>query len=419
MLKRTLVTMLLLVGVTASAAQDDIDPALAEQMTNLETITENLRNLPATEAVDHQFPTRQETIDYLSATYSRDFPPEEFDRLERFYVALDLLPADIDLQDVYLTLLGSQVAGYYDPDTKTMNVLPVVGDDPGTSLSLTEQIIYIHEFTHALQDQHFDLNALLEAPDVLGNPDRSLALTALVEGDATAVMSLYTQEVARRNPLAALSMLVEGLQAGNLFLPEGIPPILVDELLFPYNGGLDFVIALSQEGGWESVNAAYANPPTTSEQILHPEKYLAGESAQTVMLEDAASALGDGWQADWDTSLGEFYLREYLDTQLTSSESLHAAQGWGGDHFRVYHNASGEIAFALRIVWDSFADSADFNNLYAKYANSRFDGSMNDDGCWQNATSILCLVLTSETPESLIVSAPTVEQALALRDAAF
>lgn len=410
MLKRWIVVGLLalLVGANASAAQEDapINPALVDQMDGLEQITQALRGLTAKESIDHQFPTREATIDYLRDLYSREFPPAEFDRLERFYVALDLLPADIDLQAVYLDLLGSQVAGFYDPDTQTMNVLPMVGDDPGSKLSFTEQVIYIHEFTHALQDQYFDLNRLIGSPEIQATPDRSLATTALVEGDATAIMTLYTQEVAARNPFAVLGMLVEGLQAGNLFLPSGIPSILVDELLFPYDTGMNFVVALYEAGEWDAVNNAFSTPPTTTEQIYHPEKYLAGEGAQAVALDDRSAALGDGWTTPWDTTLGEFYLRAHLATQLTDREAARAADGWGGDHFIVYQNGD-QIAWALRLAWDAPAEQTEFSDLYAQYGDLRFGTSADADGCWQDADGVLCFDSTA----SLIAAAPTLEQA--------
>jgi hypothetical protein len=411
----------LLVGVNAGFAQEQevatVNPDLEQQMTALEGITEKLRGLDETAPVEHQFPTRQETIDYLRDLYAREFPPEQFDHLEKFYVALDLLPADIDLQQVYLNLLNSQVAGFYDPDTKTMNVLPAVGDDVGSNLSITEQIIYVHEFTHALQDQHFDLNALQDAV-ANASPDTGLALTSLIEGDATAVMTLYLQEVATRNPLAVFGILLEGAQAGTLVLPPGIPQILVDELLFPYEGGLTFVLSLNDDGGWDAVNAAFANPPTTSEQVLHPLKYQTGEVGVNLTqigmgLPDASAALGIGWTPIWDTTVGEFYLRKHLATQLSAADAEAAAAGWGGDHFRVYQNGE-QLAWALRLAWDTLPDLNEFNAAYVEYGESRFGGEAGENGCWQDATRALCMVAMPSNAESYIVAAPSLEQALAL-----
>lgn len=425
MIKRWMVIGLLalVLGAGISSAQDDdISPALEEQMLTLETVTQEIRGLNAEREIERQFPTRAETIAYLEELYSREFPPEEFDRLQRFYVALGLLDPDVDLQDVYLNLLGSQIAGFYDTDTEVMNVLPIVGDDTGDSLSITEQVIYVHEFTHALQDQHFDLDALTDAPEVLDNPDRGLATLSLVEGDASATMTLYLTQVAERNPLAALGMLVEGLQGGTLFLPEGIPSILVDELLFPYDAGMNFVITISEEDGWNTVNAAYDNPPTTTEQILHPEKYLAGEDALDVSLTDMSDTLGTGWVEDWSTTLGEFYLRKMLDTQLSSADAAAGAAGWGGDHLRVYHDSdSGGLALALKIMWDSDAERDEFATLFEQYGDARYgeDNRTEYIGCWAGDADALCILTNEDTAETLIVSAPTIDETLTVRDAAW
>lgn len=420
MCKRALVLVLLLALLVSSGAAgaqeatpEAIDPALAEQMTELEQITQNLRGLSEEKPVEHKFPTRQETIAYLRAVYDREFPQEAFARLARFYVALGLLPADIDLQSVYLNLLNSQVAGFYDPETETMNVIPTVGDDVGTALSFTEQIIYVHEFTHALQDQHFHL-ANLQTPEVEAIPDQALAVTSLIEGDATATMTLFTQNVTMSNPLAALGILIEGVQAGNLSLPDGIPPILVDELLFPYDEGVDFILALYQSGGWDAINAAFGQPPTTSEQILHPEKYLAGEGAQAVTLADASAALGAGWSDVWESPLGEYYLRAHLKTELGSDQAAAAAAGWGGDDFRIYSDGAQQLAWALRLSWDTPADQSEFAAAYADFGSQRFGGSADANGCWQDASAALCLT-SGET--TLVVSAPTLAQAQALAGA--
>lgn len=410
MLTRLILIALLLVMAGAAHAQEDISPALEAQMIALETITTQLRGLPTLQAVERIFPTRDETIAYLRALYERDLPVEEAERAEAFYQALGFFTPDVDLTEVYLTLLGSQVAGFYDPDTQQMNVIPTLGDDPGESLSFSEQIIYVHEYTHALQDQHFDLNALL--PDSLANePDRALAIRSLVEGDASATMTLYTQAVAEQNPMAALSILTEGLASGTLFLPSGIPSILVRELMFPYEEGANFVIAIAGDDGWAAVDAAYANPPQTSEQILHPDKYLSGEGAIPVELADQTAALGDGWTLAWDVTLGEFYLREQIDSELAPSRANRGAAGWGGDRFHVYTNGD-QVASALRVVWDTPEDADEFNDIYAAYADSRFGGEA-VQGCWSNADGALCL-RAGDDGSSLVVTAPTVELARAL-----
>jgi hypothetical protein len=276
----------------------------------------------------------------------------------------------------------------------------------GEELSFTEQIVFVHEYTHALQDQHFGLT-MLEDEALQSTPDRSLAAIALVEGDATATMQVYTQQVTMQNPAVAFELLAEGALAGNLLLPEDIPPVLVRELMFPYETGLDFVLALYRDGGWERINAAYDNLPQTTEQVLHPEKYLAGEGALAVDALDVA--LGQGWNEIWNINLGEFYLGEHLRTQLSSFAAGQAATGWGGDRFQVYVNPeTDDLVWTLKILWDTAEDAMEFAGAYAEFGAGKF-GSAASDGCWSNDDSALCLV--ADAGGSLIVSTPSLELA--------
>jgi len=411
MLKRLFITAALLLTVSVVHAQEGVSPALEYQLITLEETTQQIRALNALEDVERVFPTRADTIEYLRNLYERDLPVEEAERAEAFYVALGLFSNDVDLREVYLTLLSSQVAGFYDPETQTMNVIPMSEDTPGDSLSMLEQITYVHEFTHALQDQHFDLNAVLPA-ELINEPDRALAVRSLVEGDATVAMTVFLQEVAMSDPMAALSILTEGLASGGLFLPPGIPSILVTELTFPYEAGAAFVTTLYNNGGWEAVNAAYANPPTTSEQVMHPNKYLSGETAIPVELPDFTSMLGDNWTQAWDVTLGEFYLRAQIDAELAIAEASSAAAGWGGDRFQVYTNGD-QLASVLQIVWDTPEDAAEFQESYAAYADERF-GTTGESGCWSNADGVLCLQALADG-SSRVVTAPTLEIAANLR----
>ncbi|MCS7072061.1 MAG: hypothetical protein NZM00_11185, partial [Anaerolinea sp.] len=365
-------------------------------------ITETLRGLTTRTPVERAFPTREQTIAFLTDLYQVELPDDEADRQLRLYVALGLLPRDLDLRAVYLSLLGQQVAGFYDTTTQVMNVIPLRGDSVGTTLSLLEETIFVHEYTHALQDQYFDLDALIDGP-ASQSPDATLALLSLVEGDATAVMQVYLQEVIQRNPLAAFGLLAEGAQAGALTLPPDIPEILATELLFPYDAGLNFVVTLFEAGGWDAVNAAYASPPTTSEQILHPSKYLSGEGALPVTLPDYQPVLGPDWTPRWDTTLGQFYIREFLAAHLPARQADAAAQGWGGDRFVLYSREM-DSAWALRLRWDTLAEQAEFAAALMAYMQARF-GSPSAPGCWSSAEETLC-VDGSESIGTLIVGAP-------------
>lgn len=414
-MKRLLILSLIIIAVVmplqAQEAIDetDISAELNAQMDGLVRATEVLRGLETLNPVERAFPTRAETIDYLNDLYDAELPPEEMARSEAFYIALGLLPEDIDLREVYLTLLGSQIAGFYDTDTKVMNVIPTGSEAVIESLSLMEQIIFVHEYAHALQDQAFDLDAMLDAMGEADQPDASLALTALVEGDASAVMALYLQEVASRNPTAALQLLGESLSAGNLTMPPGTPSILTRELMFPYEQGQAFVQAIARAGdNWDAVNEAYLNPPTTTEQIIHPEKYLAGEGATEVTAPAITNALADEWSLLWDVTLGEYYLREHLYTRLSWVDASSAAAGWGGDQLQLVQHADGSLAWTLDLVWDTAEDADEFLAAYEQAMEARFGGGADQAGCWADDQSAVCLTIDQDGLIT-VYNAPTLE----------
>ncbi len=415
-MKRLLwLALALMIGISArlgiaQEATPTVTPALAAQMDQLEAATRALRGLDG-QSVVREFPTRAETIHYLTDALAVQLPANQADHDLRFYTAFDLLPPNTDLRAAYLRLLGAQVAGYYDSDTKIMHVIPI-GQPITNSLNLIEQFIYVHEYTHALQDQFLGLGRLMQNPDVTDSPDRSLATVSLVEGDATNVMSLWLQQVVEKNPLAAFQLLGQSLTAGGLSLPAGTPSILGDELLFPYEQGLTFVTALQRHGGMDAVNAAFAHPPTTATQIMHPQKFIDGWQPVSVTLSDNADTLGSGWQQAWNNTLGEWYLGQYLHTQLEGKVALKAAAGWSGDRFHIYTNTDGKLAWVLRLAWESAADESEFVAAYTDFGAKRFSGQPGADGCWTNPVESLCVKATGQAV--IIAQAPDRSGALAL-----
>lgn len=411
MLRHALLLLIVLFAITPVAAQD-ISPQLQEQIDTIEAFVERTRGLPTLEPVDRRFPTRTDAVEQVKAIYAAEIPPEEARRLDQFYIAFGFLPPNADYVGLYLTALEAQIGGYYDWTTKEMNTLLLNGGEPGDALPLLEQIVYAHEFVHALQDQHFDLTTLNEL--TRDHPDRAFAMLALVEGDATLVMNLYIQALSARNPLGVtMQLLAQGLSTDTLFLPPNLPDIIGAELMSSYTDGSAFVSVLQADGGWEAVNAAYApdNLPQSSEQILHPAKYLSGEAPIAVTLSEPD--LDPVWETVWDTTFGEFYLREYLRTQIPRRQAVTAAAGWGGDHYQIYHHTeTGQLAWLLRIEWDTARDAAEFTNAYVDFLAARFVDVVADDSCWSTETEALCFS-DSEASHTLAY-APTLDIAQAL-----
>jgi hypothetical protein len=348
-----------------AAAQDD---GLAAEFAEIEAETAEIRGLPPKTEIREGFLDREALRADLEADLAAEYPPADLAADELFLKTMGLVPPDLDLRAFYLDLYTEQVGGFYDPETDELYV--IAGDD---DLNASEEIIYAHEVTHALQDQYFDLLTLREP--YAGDDDALLAVTALIEGDATAVMTDYLAQ----NPGLLFGML------GDLFGPavasetfDSAPPIIAQSLLFPYEAGLEFVIAVrGDDGGYGPVDAAFRDLPTTTEQILHPEKYLAAERdvPVAVTLPDLAPALGPGWERLDETTLGEFGAR----VLLTEHDGETAAAGWDGDRYALWSDGTGAVV-AWQTAWDSDAEAEEFAAALRAYDESRFGAAFATQG---------------------------------------
>ena len=181
--------------------------------------------------------------------------------------ALGLIKPTYDLFKYAMNGLADNVGGFYIPWLKQLFVI-------GTRFGGVERFVFSHEFDHALTDQHFDIDALGVYPDCLGDQQRCAAIRALVEGDATLLMQQWWRQYAGPQDYQDILRYRPPSQT----LPEDYPPPYVSrDLEFPYLEGLKFVEFLHKRGNWAEVNRAYENLPASTEQILHPEKYVADE----------------------------------------------------------------------------------------------------------------------------------------------
>jgi len=409
------VLMLVLLSVPLTAQEDFVpSDALTAQLDRIEAYTAQERGLSLASPIERRFPSREEASAFLEAQVTEPEAAQALRDAVQFYAAFDLMPAETDLPAVYLRLLQDQVAGYYDNETKHMNTITLNGQRPADRIELLEQVIYVHEFTHALQDSNFDLSSIIpedtSAPDF--NGDALQAHLSLIEGDATLVMQRFILYVTEQNPLAAANILLASAQLpGGGQLPAGTPKILESELISPYLDGLNFVLALYAEGGWDAVNAAYVNLPASTEQILHPQKYLDGEMPLEVTLRDSTDILGEGWTLYYHRPLGEFTLRQYLATQLDSATVNEASSGWGGDRYQLFYNAElDQRAWVMRLAWDSPQDSEEAMSAFEAFGTARYGAERGTNGCWSNDTDAMCLLF--EPDGSIMMSyAPTFAQA--------
>jgi hypothetical protein len=262
------------------------------------------------------------------------------------------------------------VAGYYDPKTRRFYLADWIDLD-------AQKPVIAHELAHALQDQHFGLRRFERWPK--HDSDAELAAHALVEGDATLVMTQYVARDLGRQ-LAMLRSMAGG-GAGSTEVYDGAPRVLRESLVFPYTRGAAWAGAVYRRGGWALVSAAYRRPPASTEQVLHPDKYFAGEAPRRVSIRDVSASLGAGWRmADHDVN-GEWGYYLVLDEILGEGElSRRAAEGWGGDRYALFTGPRpGDLLVAQKTVWDTEQDAAEFFDAYARRTARRYGISSDGD----------------------------------------
>ncbi|HEX8558601.1 MAG TPA: hypothetical protein VF668_10880, partial [Pyrinomonadaceae bacterium] len=283
--------------------------------------------------------------------------------LSRLAVAGGMLPEGTDLASLAVSFTAATAGATYSPLDKQVLLVSERGG-PRDSGLLT------HEFVHALQDQHFDLLRMM-----LARPfsfDREEAAFALIEGDAVSVerRAMRGEGWARR-PLEEVAREEDDRFAS---YRKGIgaffPPLLTETFIFRYRDGLRFVETLRRARPAVNLNEVFRRPPVSSEQVLHPEKYLTGEGPREVELD--ADEFGDeGWRLQASTPLGEIGVRGLLMAGVSADEAKRAAAGWGGDRSFVFEREGRAPLFVWRTVWDGARDAQEFFRAYNEMLSRR------------------------------------------------
>jgi hypothetical protein len=327
---------------------------------------ERVRGLSAKQAVPCVVQNKRQIGAFVSTTIETDFPPDKL-RMERvLYEALGIIPLHYDYAAGIVDLYANQIGGYYDPEKDRFVMASWI---PGE----TQEGVAVHELTHALQDQYFDLDAFLDP--ALDSGDRLLARAALVEGDATAVMIDHARRIAGLPKLAVEEdispLLAEiGMPLAGQVDTSGTPQALQRMLVFPYSAGLSFVHRLLREGGYAAVNEAYRRPPESTQEILHPDLYLARKKSPSVKPEELEPPASGGELLYTDT-IGEFGISALLAPVLQSdSLAEKAALGWSGDLAGVFKTPSGMVV-SWRTVWESDEDAREFTRAFTQCAELR------------------------------------------------
>lgn len=352
----------------APQSNTDADMAILQ---SLASQAESTRLLTAVTAVPVTFANTDQLRQRVLDDFLGDYSPDDARQDALMLSTLGLMPSDMDLLKLYEELYTEQVSGFYEPETPEM-VVRVDG-----ALKAAEKFTYVHEYVHQLQDQYFDIRNKLGYSEEAceGNGDRCSAVSALIEGDATIASQEWLKAHADLEMIKELMAFAQEENTSPVF--DIAPVFFQKDLVFPYEKGMLFVQKTFDSGGWEAVNALYQNPPASTEQIMHPERY-PEDMPVAVTQPDLTATLGSGWAKLEEGVLGEWMILNILANandpaqRLSYNTAADAAEGWGGDFFTLYTSEAGQPLLAVSSTWDTAQDTRDFAFSFNSYAVGRW-----------------------------------------------
>ena len=359
-----------------------------------------LRGLPFKSNVTAGVQSQEQFAAYLDGQIDEALPEIKNKHYGAIVKRLGLYRGDLtNFSDTAKAVMSSQAGAYYDPETKTFNMLMQNVSE------MMMKLLYTHELYHGLQDQYFGLQKYLPmkgwtGPDLTA--DEAMARQAVVEGEATYIMSMYAMRtMAGKEPTREL--MVPAIQRQSqidlesikamMKLPEmtklagsgvaeameatdSIPSFMIESLLGVYMKGLSFVFAV-HERGWSEVEKLYTEyPPQSTEQILHPEKWQSREAPADIAYSalERVSAL-QGWEQLDSDVLGEFQWRVVFKEQGLGAEAEAAAAGWDGDRYIIFKRKDSDATLMLLSTsWDSAAQADEFASAYRRLLAKKYQG---------------------------------------------
>jgi phosphoserine phosphatase len=364
--------------VTSSTARAESD-ALAKLLARTEAVAKEVskvRGLPLKKPIPNDVVDRDELRKRLLVMAAEDKTKAETAADAIALARWGMIPLATDYEAMVIDLLTEQIAGYYDPETKKLTISKSAGDDPQWA-----EMVLAHELDHGLQDQAFDLKKFEEVGGTEG--DAAAARRALVEGDGIALMievMMLRQGMAVpwANPMVADSIEKAMAVPGNDALDRA-PLAIREAMIFPYRAGFTFVAALRRRQPWSAVDGAFAKPPKSTEQIIHPERYLADDPPIPIELDVPASLAS--FTIAQNTVWGELGFQLFLRSNgVDPAAAATAAAGWGGDRTLVLVRAGDkrpDKAIGLvRSEWDSEADAIEAEEAAVKALDSSVVGAV-------------------------------------------
>ena len=333
-----------------------------------------IRDLKTKKPVTVGIKDTKELNSFLIKTFKEDYPDVDMKKDYLSLLHFGLIKKGTDLKKTFLNLYTEQIAGFYDNKTRELYVI----DNPKIT-SLESSIVISHELTHALQDQYFDLTKFIKSATT---QDKSLARLSLIEGEAMLSSVEYMSKSLVSGGLESLRAIGELLKnpIGGSFSSDALsqtPGFLVEQMIFPYTEGMKFTSYIKENSGdWAGLNQVYNKPPLSTEQIMHPEKYIADEKPVEIKIDEKLLKDKNYSFIKKDT-LGEFFLLNYFLEYLGEDESKQASSGWGGDTSILFSDKKDNTLMIYTSVWDTPKDAKEFFDSYKSALRSRYRSRIN------------------------------------------
>lgn len=315
--------------------------------------------------------SRDEIRAYVIREMDDDKNPAERYGEERSAEAFGLIPKGFDLDHFMIDLLTEQIAGLYDPKAREFYIADWIPIDD-------QRMVMAHELTHALQDQHFNIESWEKA--ARPNDDAELARESVLEGSAMAAMVDYMLLGTGRS-VEDLPPFDPSVFAGDLSKSpklEAAPAFLKDALIFPYYGGLVFSAAILRTSQWKGVSAVFAKPPLSTQQIMHPALYTAGKVPVQVTIPSFEKLLGSDWAKIDENVMGEFGWKEILKQFLGEERATPIAAAWEGDRYALYEQKQTKrLVLVARLRLDNDDHAGRFFSEYSEALEKKYSSRHN------------------------------------------
>lgn len=371
---------------------------LETQVNAIVEIIEQERGLPAAGELDVEFVTMAEVQRRAVEVNTEYLDRDRADIDARTLALLGAIEPGLDLAQTQLDALDAGVAGFYDPDTGEL----VIGSE---SMDAMGAFITAHELVHALTDAELGLPDLEGLAEDNGS-DAAFAALAAIEGDA----SLYSQRfVGEHLPFDQLLEL-EADSADAMDELDGLPHFVVRNLEFPYVEGMTFTCDVFLDGGWEAVDGTYRHPPTTSAQVLFPDRYRDEETAADVPRPSGPT----GWQLLHTDTFGAADLLFLLeapgdDDSAALSNPLDRAAAWAGGEISTW--ADGDETAVAVVLADRGGATPLCDTIAEFYAAAFPDARETAEGTFESTTQ--AAVVACDGTEVALGIGPDVEIAAA------